>query len=577
MVPASRSEFDASPTSPKTYKDNAFNQKCGRVGMPIGSAVIQKEPCINHTIHNTASNHFGMFHASRSEFDASRWFGRSSIFYNNISRSAIAEGLTHPEPFPQKNIDQEDAPMDTSTPENVHSVPNLTLGHKHILTGDQHHPVDSWSTYGNDYGTNQPFKEYVENVVNPALLQYLSTSKKFSSDNYGHFHQKLQYQDPTIESNIVPLLNGSMASPFPQNECVNDCGNSQPFKAYVENVVNPTLLQSLLTSKPINADRLTNCSDLASACNESLFSDEASNGPSITCVEDSRNDVTDHVGISHWIDAPSNIPNCMADSGCDGSLNIHYATHDTRLTHGHRKLRPVEDFEMLRLTPDFETLCLMHDFETLRLTPDRCQPDVSSQNQASDAGFHNHASDVIFCDHASDVQYESGHTSDGDSEESSMGLSKANIQALVNTSQDWSPDHSVVSDGNISDSRRPQPTHILKDSQLPYISKSPQPTYNSKNSQTTHLSKGHQPTNIPNRPGSAHVSKNFQTAKAPKASKHGPHYVQVSKGSKPGLNYPQVFSSYKPKNVSQTSQLAPRGRANLFLILPNGVFNISGI
>ncbi len=37
---------------------------------------------------------------------------------------------------------------------------------------------------------------------------------------------------------------------------------------------------------------------------------------------------------------------------------VHYATHDTRLTHSHRKLRLAEEFEMLRLTPDFETLRL---------------------------------------------------------------------------------------------------------------------------------------------------------------------------------------------------------------------------
>ncbi len=53
-----------------------------------------------------------------------------------------------------------------------------------------------------------------------------------------------------------------------------------------------------------------------------------------------------------------------------------YTTYDTRLTHGHRKLRLMEDFEMLCLTPDFETLHLTCDFKTLHLTPARCQPDT---------------------------------------------------------------------------------------------------------------------------------------------------------------------------------------------------------
>ena len=30
-------------------------------------------------------------------------------------------------------------------------------------------------------------------------------------------------------------------------------------------------------------------------------------------------------------------------------VKVHYATHDTRLTHGHRKLRLAEDFEILKL------------------------------------------------------------------------------------------------------------------------------------------------------------------------------------------------------------------------------------
>ncbi len=47
---------------------------------------------------------------------------------------------------------------------------------------------------------------------------------------------------------------------------------------------------------------------------------------------------------------------------------VHYATHDTCLTHGYRKLRLAEDFEILRV---------MCDFKTLRLTPARCQPDVT--------------------------------------------------------------------------------------------------------------------------------------------------------------------------------------------------------
>ncbi len=55
---------------------------------------------------------------------------------------------------------------------------------------------------------------------------------------------------------------------------------------------------------------------------------------------------------------------------------IHYTTHDTRLTHGHRKSRLAEDFEMLRLTPDFETFPLTCDFKTLRLKPARHLPDA---------------------------------------------------------------------------------------------------------------------------------------------------------------------------------------------------------
>ncbi len=90
-------------------------------------------------------------------------------------------------------------------------------------------------------------------------------------------------------------------------------------------------------------------------------------------------------------------------------LSVHCATHDTRLTHSHRKLRQAEDFEMLRLKPDFETLCLTCDFKTLRQTPVRRPPDATFRNQASGARFLNHAPDVIFCDHASDVQYESGY------------------------------------------------------------------------------------------------------------------------------------------------------------------------
>ena len=50
---------------------------------------------------------------------------------------------------------------------------------------------------------------------------------------------------------------------------------------------------------------------------------------------------------------------------------LHYATHDTHLTYGHRKLRQAEDFEILRLAPDFETLRLTCDFKTLHLTPTR--------------------------------------------------------------------------------------------------------------------------------------------------------------------------------------------------------------
>ncbi len=38
---------------------------------------------------------------------------------------------------------------------------------------------------------------------------------------------------------------------------------------------------------------------------------------------------------------------------------LHYAIHDTGLMHGHRKLRLVEDFEVLGLTPDFKPSRLM--------------------------------------------------------------------------------------------------------------------------------------------------------------------------------------------------------------------------
>ncbi len=87
---------------------------------------------------------------------------------------------------------------------------------------------------------------------------------------------------------------------------------------------------------------------------------------------------------------------------------LHYATHDTRLTHSHRKLRLAEDFEMLRLTHDIETLRLTCDFKTLRQTPAMRPPDATFQNIAPDAR-QNHAPDVIFCYHALDMQYESGY------------------------------------------------------------------------------------------------------------------------------------------------------------------------
>ncbi len=79
--------------------------------------------------------------------------------------------------------------------------------------------------------------------------------------------------------------------------------------------------------------------------------------------------------------------------------SIHYATHDTRLTHGHRKLRLAEDFEMLHLTPDFEILRLTCDFKTLHTS------DAIFQNQASGATIQNLPPDAIFCDHASDVYH----------------------------------------------------------------------------------------------------------------------------------------------------------------------------
>ena len=57
--------------------------------------------------------------------------------------------------------------------------------------------------------------------------------------------------------------------------------------------------------------------------------------------------------------------------------NIHCATHDAHLMHGHRNLHLAEYFEMLRLTPalemlrltcDFKTLCLMLFFVTMHQT-----------------------------------------------------------------------------------------------------------------------------------------------------------------------------------------------------------------
>ncbi len=94
---------------------------------------------------------------------------------------------------------------------------------------------------------------------------------------------------------------------------------------------------------------------------------------------------------------------------------LHYATHDKRVTHGHRKLRLAEDFEMLRLTPDFETLCLTCDIKTLRLMPAIRLPDTSQTHcfEIMPSYYKNHLkwlkSCVIFCDHVSDVQYESSN------------------------------------------------------------------------------------------------------------------------------------------------------------------------
>ena len=69
-------------------------------------------------------------------------------------------------------------------------------------------------------------------------------------------------------------------------------------------------------------------------------------------------------GILPWadIDRNGNIFFCASSF---------FATHDTSLMQGHRKLRLAEDFEMLRLTADFEILRLTCDFKTLRLTPAR--------------------------------------------------------------------------------------------------------------------------------------------------------------------------------------------------------------
>ena len=79
----------------------------------------------------------------------------------------------------------------------------------------------------------------------------------------------------------------------------------------------------------------------------------------------------------------------------------HNATHDTRLTPGHRKLH---------LTPGFRTSHQTQFFTNRHLAEDtrfwNHMPNARFRNQAPDARFQNHASDVVFCDHASDGQYD---------------------------------------------------------------------------------------------------------------------------------------------------------------------------
>ena len=88
---------------------------------------------------------------------------------------------------------------------------------------------------------------------------------------------------------------------------------------------------------------------------------------------------------------------------------LQYTTLDTGLTHGNRKLRLMEEFEMLRLTPDFETLRLTCDFKALCLTP-AIRPsgrklDATFWNQASGGRFWNVASDAGFWNIAPDIDF----------------------------------------------------------------------------------------------------------------------------------------------------------------------------
>ncbi len=101
---------------------------------------------------------------------------------------------------------------------------------------------------------------------------------------------------------------------------------------------------------------------------------------------------------------------------------LHYITHDTRLAHGHRKLRLDRRFWHFASGAWFWNIA--SDVWFHNIVSDACQmphrcniskhyvwppPDVTFWNHVSGERFQNHASDIFLCDHASDEQYESGY------------------------------------------------------------------------------------------------------------------------------------------------------------------------